>query len=104
MENNMQIEKLTEKFRRGTISNEEMVFLLNYLKDKEPGSEISEYYQSVWDIEEKYENDINSQSLYNEIIRTSGISGDKSMQLKESRKKISFTGNINSIMRYAAVF
>lgn len=100
----MQIEKLTEKFRRGTITNEEMVFLLNYLKDKEPGSEISEYYQNVWANEEKYENDINSDSLYNEIIRTIGISGDRSMQLKESRKKISFTGNINSIMRYAAVF
>jgi ferric-dicitrate binding protein FerR (iron transport regulator) len=104
MENNMQIEKLTEKFRLGTISYEEMVFLLNYLKDKEPRSEILVYYQNVWDKAEEYRNDINSQSLYNQITRTIGISSDGSMQSKERRKEISLTGNIKSIMRYAAVF
>ena len=32
----MQIEKLTEKFKLGTLTDEELSFLLNYLKDKEP--------------------------------------------------------------------
>ncbi len=99
----MLIKKLTEKFRLGTITNEEMAFLLNYLKDKEPGGEISEYYQSVWDSEEKFEDDINSYSLYNQIIRKIGTSNDNTMQLKEIRRKSPFTDYIKSIMRYAAV-
>ena len=100
----MQIEKLTEKFRLGTLTNEELAFLLNYLKDKEPQSEILVYYQNVWDKAEEDKNGINSQSLYNEIVRTIGISSDGSLQSKESRKEISFKGYIKSIMRYAAIF
>lgn len=40
MENQMQIEKLIEKFYLGTLTNEELSSLLNYLKDQEPQHEV----------------------------------------------------------------
>lgn len=99
----MQFEKLVEKFRLGIITNEEMSVFLNYLKDKEPGSEILEYFQVVWDNTEKYNYDIDSRSLYNEIAKKIGIPGDESLHIKESRINI-LKANIRSIIRYAAVF
>lgn len=104
MEKQLQIERLTEKFRHGTLTHEELAFLLNYLKDKEPQGEMLIYYQNVWDSVEEYNDDINSRSLYNQIAKSIGISSAGSMQSAKSRKAILFTGYTKSIMKYAAFF
>jgi len=104
MEKHLQIERLTEKFKLGKLTDKELSLLLNYLKDKEPTNEILVYYQNIWDKTEEYKNDINSKSLYNQIIRTIGITNRESISSNESQKEILFTGYIKTLMRYAAVF
>jgi transmembrane sensor len=104
MENKMQIEKLIEKFFLGTLTNEELTFLLNYLKDKEPQNEVLVFYQNMWNSATEFNSDIDSKRIYNQIVKTIGISEGRRMPATASSKEIIFTGYIRSVMRYAAVF
>ncbi|MCX6327048.1 MAG: DUF4974 domain-containing protein [Bacteroidia bacterium] len=101
MDNKMQIEKLTEKFYLGTVTNEELTFLLSYLKEKEPQHEILEYYQNLWDESSEINNDIDSERIYNEVFRKVSI---RLMTVTGSTKKVEFRGYFRLVMRYAAVF
>ena len=100
----MQIEKLIKKFYLGTLTNEELTFLLNYLKDEEPQHEVLVFYQNMWDKIEEYNNDIDSQGLYNQIIKTIGTSEGGRVPATGSSKEILFTGYVRLVIRYAAVF
>jgi len=104
MENKMQIEKVIKKFYLGTLTNEELTFLLNYLKDEEPQHEVLVFYQNMWDKIEEYNNDIDSQGLYNQIIKTIGTSEGGRVPATGRSKEILFTGYVRLVMRYAAVF
>jgi transmembrane sensor len=104
MENKMQIETLIKKFYHGTLTKEEMVFLLKYLKEKEPQHDVLRFYQDTWDKVGGYNNDIDSKRLYHQIVNKIGISGWGLMPATGSSKEIKFMGKVSSIIRYAAIF
>ena len=104
MENKMQIEKLIKNFYLGTLTNEELTFLLNYLKDKEPQHEILGFYQNMWDRAAEFNSDIDSKKIYNQIVKTIGVLEGGRMPATGSSKEIIFIGYVRLVMRYAAVF
>ena len=104
MENQVQIEKLIEKFHLGTLSNEELAFLLNYLKDQEPQHEVSVFYQHIWDRESEFNPDIDSKNIYDQVISNIGITGAGLIPATESPKGVKSGGYVIRIMQYAAVF
>jgi transmembrane sensor len=104
MENKMHIEELIKKFHQGTLSNEEMTFLLSYLKDKKPQHEILAYYQNMWDKPDEFKNDINSENLYNQIAKKIGISPEEKSETIIIPNKTLFTCQVRLALRYAAVF
>lgn len=97
----MQIKKLIDRFYLGTITNEEMTLLLSYLKEKEPQNEVLEFYQDMWDESSEFNNNIDSEKIYNEMVNRAGI-GKK--PVTGSPKKTEFIGYVRLVMRYAAVF
>lgn len=100
----MQIEKLISKFYLGTLTNEELTFLLDYLKDKEPQHELLDFYQNVWDEAAELYGEINSERIYNKVVRRAGISGGGLNPVTERQMKVEFSGYVSTIMRYAAFF
>jgi ferric-dicitrate binding protein FerR (iron transport regulator) len=104
MENKMQIEKLIKKFYLGTLTNEELTFLLNYLTDQEPQHEVLVFYQNIWDKAEEYNSDIDSKRIFNQIVKTIGVSEGGRLPATGSLKKVVFRDYVRLVMRYAAVF
>ncbi len=100
----MQIEKLIEKFYLKSLTDNEMVFLLNYLKDKEPQHEILSHYQEMWDKAGEYIEKINSKSIYYKIVREVSFSRVGLKSVSESPGRVGFRGYFRSFMKYAAVF
>lgn len=100
----MQIEYLIKKFYLGTLTKEEMSFLLDYLKHEEPQHEVLVLYQNIWDKAEEKNSDIDSHGLYNQIVRSIGITDRGMIPSTGSSKQGPFTSYIRSVMRYAAVF
>ena len=62
------IAKLIEKAKKGTLSNAEIRFLLDYLNDREPGVEIDSLYQRIWKETPEVNNDIDSKWIYQQIL------------------------------------
>ncbi len=56
----MQIETLIRKFYLGTLTNEELTYLLSYMKKSEPHNEILELYQKIWDKADSSKSEIDS--------------------------------------------
>jgi ferric-dicitrate binding protein FerR (iron transport regulator) len=104
MENKVQIEKLIKKFYLGTLTNEELTFLLNYLKEKEPRQELLDFYQNIWDEAEESDRDIDSKWMYNDVIEKIGILEGGRLPVNGSSKESKKTGYFSIIWRYAAVF
>jgi transmembrane sensor len=104
MENNMQIGDLINKSYLGTLTKEEMAFLLNYLKDKEPQHEILSYYQEIWDEAGKCNDYIDSKSIYDKIVKDVSFSGVGLKSVTGSPERLGSSGYIRAFMRYAAVF
>jgi len=100
----MQIKELIEKFYLGKLTNDEIIFLLNYLKDKEPQHEVLLYYQDLWDKSNEHNNYIDSKRIYNKVVSKVDFSGIGLKAATESPKKLVFRGYVRTIMRYAAVF
>ncbi len=100
MENMMQMKELIGKFYSGSISDEEMVILLNYLKEKEPQHEILSYYQGVWDNSSEPEVTIDSKGIFDKVVREIGVSPVGLSIPDRARSK----DYIRTFMRYAAVF
>jgi len=100
----MQIEELIGKFYLGSLTSDEMVFLLNYLKEKEPQHEILSYYQHVWDKASEFDVNIDSQSIFNKIISVVDSSRVGLKTVTESQDRVVLKGYIRIFMRYAAVF
>lgn len=104
MENKMQIEELIKKFHLGTISNEELTFLLSCLKDKKPQHEILVFYQNMWDKPDEFNSDINSEKIYNQIAKTIGISPDETSSEIKKAKGALYIRQFRLALKYAAVF
>jgi transmembrane sensor len=104
MENKMQIEKLIKKFYLGTVTNEELTFLLNYLKDKEPKQELSGFYQDIWNGAEESNRDIDSGRIYDHVIEKIGISEGGRLSVNGNSKESIIPGYVGTLLRYAAVF
>jgi transmembrane sensor len=104
IENIMQIKELIEKFYLGSLTDDEMVLLLNYLKEKEPQHEILSYYQGVWDKSSEVDIDIDSKGIYDKVIGAVVISPVEMETEAESPDTIDFKSYIRTFMRYAAVF
>jgi transmembrane sensor len=100
MENNMQIEELIKNFYLGKLSQEETAFLLNYLKEKDPQHEALVFYQNVWDKSSGLNSNIDSKRIYNQIVKTIGISEGE----LENPRNIRFSQYLKVVLRYAAVF
>ncbi len=100
----MQIEKLIEKFYLESLTNDEMVLLLNYLKEKEPQHEILSYYQEVWDKASESDVNIDSKSIYDKVVSEVSFSKVGLKAVTESPDRVDFKGYIRTFMRYAAVF
>ena len=100
----MQIETLIKKFYLGTLTNEELIFLLNYLKDTEPTNEVLVFYQNTWDRAAEFNSDINSKWIYNQIIKKIGISEGGRLPATGYPKETMIIGYGRLIMQYAAVF
>ncbi len=99
-----QIEALIGKFYLESLTNDEMVLLLNYLKEKEPQHEILSYYQGVWDKASESDVNVDSKSLYDKIVSEVGFSKEGFKAVTESPDSADFKGYIRIFMRYAAVF
>ncbi len=97
----MLIKKYIEKFYLGTITNEEMTLLLSYLKEKEPQSEVLEFYQNMWDKSSEVNNSVNSENIYNEIVSRVGV---LLKPVTGSPNKVIFSGYVRLVIGYAAVF
>jgi transmembrane sensor len=104
MENRMQIDELIKKFYRGTLTKEELSFLLEYLKPEEPQHELQVLYQDFWEKAERVNKDVDSRELFNEIITRIGIDKDVIIPERENPSISHFKRNIKLMMRYAAVF
>jgi transmembrane sensor len=104
MENKMKIENLIKKFYQGTLPEEDLIYLLNYLRKEEPEHEMLVLYQDIWDKTEMENCDVKSQMLYNQITKTIGIPNDASLPATGSPDKIKYIGYFRLVMRYAAVF
>ena len=104
MENKMQIEELIKKFHLGTLSNEELTFLLSYLKDKKPQHEILAFYQNMWEKPDEFNSDINSEKIYSQIVKTIGISPDETSSEITNPKVALYTRQFRLALKYAAVF
>jgi len=100
----MQIEKLIGKFYLESLTDDEMVFLLNYLKEKEPQHEILSYYQEVWDKSLEHNVNIDSKSVYDKIVSEVGLSRNELKAVTESPDRLGFKFYVRAFMRYAAVF
>jgi transmembrane sensor len=100
----MQIEELIGKFYLESLTDDEMVFLLNYLKEKEPQHEILSYYQAVWDKTSGFEVNVDSKSIYDKIVSEVSFSKVGFKAVTESPDSADFKGYIRIFMRYAAVF
>ncbi len=104
MENKIQIEDLIEKFYLESLPDDEMAFLLNYLKEKEPQHEILSYYQEVWDKADAFNENIDSKGIYDRVVSVVSFSRVGLKSVTESPDKLGFSGYITTFMRYAAVF
>lgn len=100
----MQVETLINKFYLETLTPEETIFLLDYLKVKEPQHEILLLYKDKWDKAGEHNNEINSKKLFNKIVNEIGILDRGLKQVEESPKGFKFIGKVSPIMRYAAIF
>lgn len=100
----MQIEELIKKFYLGTLSEEEMSFLRDYLKHEEPQHDLLVFYKNIWNKEEEDTEDVDSRKLFDEIVKKIGISHEMVKPLSGSSKVSLLMGNLRTIMRYAAVF
>jgi transmembrane sensor len=100
----MQIEELIGKFYLGSLTKDEMFFLLNYLKEKEPQHEILSYYQVVWDRASEFDLNVDSKSIYDKVVSEVSFSKVGLKAVTESPDKAGFKGYIRIFMRYAAVF
>lgn len=104
MENKMLIEKLIEKFYLESLTDNEMSFLLNYLKEKEPHHEIFSYYEVRWDKADEYNETIDSKSIYDKIVRDVSFSRLGLKSVTEIPDRAVFRAYIKKFIRYAAVF
>jgi ferric-dicitrate binding protein FerR (iron transport regulator) len=104
MENKMKIENLIKKFHLGTLPEEDLVYLLNYLRNEEPEEELMAFYQNTWDKTCVESDEINSQILYNQLTKKLGIPNDASLPAAGSPEKLQHRGYFRLIMRYAAIF
>jgi transmembrane sensor len=95
METKKHIEVLVEKFYLGTISNEEVGFLLTYLKDREPKSALLEIYQNKWTQAKNINEHVDSDKLFNSIIRK--------LELKTRRVTVNMS-HAWPVLKYAAIF
>jgi ferric-dicitrate binding protein FerR (iron transport regulator) len=104
MENKMKIEKLIENYYLESITDDEMVLLLNYLKDKEPQHEILSYYKEIWEKAGEYNETIDSKGIYDKIVRDVSFSRVGLKSATESPERVVFRASLRTFMRYAAVF
>ena len=100
----MLIEKLIEKFYLESLTDDEMVFLFNYLKDKEPHHEILSYYEVMWDKASEYNETIDSKSIYDKIVRDVSFSRVGLKSATESPDRVVFRAYSKKFIQYAAVF
>ena len=95
----MQLETLIKKFHLGTLTKEETISLLDYLKEKEPQHEVLCFLHDTWDKAGEYNNDIDSKRLFNQTINKIGILDGGLKPAEGSPKVIKFIGNkVSSIM------
>jgi ferric-dicitrate binding protein FerR (iron transport regulator) len=104
MENKIQIEKLIENYYLESITDDEMVFLLNYLKDKEPQHEILAYYKVIWEKAGEYNETIDSKGIYDKIVRDVSFTRVGLKSATESPERVVLRAYIRTLMRYSAVF
>ena len=86
----MQIKELIEKFYLGSLTDDEMILLLNYLKEKEPQHEILSYYQGVWDKSSEPDVMIDSKSIYDKVVSAVGVSPVGLKAVTESPDRVRF--------------
>jgi transmembrane sensor len=104
MKNMIRMKELIRKFYLQSLTNDEVVLLLNYLKEKEPQHEILSYYQVVWDKASEFEANIDSKSIYDRVVSEVSFSKVGFKAVTESPDSADFKGYIRIFMRYAAVF
>jgi transmembrane sensor len=106
MEYKMNIEELITKFYSGKISDEEMAFLLDYLKYENPNAEMLDLYQSIWNEAEDRKADIDSDQLLRQLAAKIGIPDKTSVSSPGSPERISRVSPVRflNVLRYAAVF
>jgi ferric-dicitrate binding protein FerR (iron transport regulator) len=104
MENKIQIEKLIENYYLESITDDEMVFLLNYLKDKEPQHEILAYYKVIWEKAGECNETIDSKGIFDKIVRNVIFTKVGLTSAPESPGRVVLKAYIRTLMRYAAVF
>ena len=96
----MDIEKLIRKFYLETITNDELTFLLNHLKGKDPGDELMVLYQKEWEESEGINIEINSKYIYNKVVTEVGVRLEPAAGSPEKVNRLGYLG----VLRYAAIF
>jgi ferric-dicitrate binding protein FerR (iron transport regulator) len=84
------IESLIRKFNDGDISTEELSFLISYLKENEPQSELLGLYEKVWNEIEIVNSRAQSSKIYKNIL--------KKIKKENDRPNVFF-----SVLKYAAI-
>lgn len=99
MKHEFDIKKLIEKFNLGSISREELLYMVSYFKENDPNNELLQVYQEAWEASLSETSEYNFSQAYSNILTNIKADTTRIKQLKKDRN-IDF----KLIWKYAAVF
>lgn len=97
----MNFDNLLKKLKENTLSEKEAAYLLAYLKNHEPGSEMKTLFKKAWDESSDINKEIDSKRIYNQVLNKINFKITQENTVSASR----FTSKyLMPALRYAAVF
>lgn len=97
------ITELIEKFRSGSISDEEIKLLLGFLNETNPSEQINRILNKAWDVSVGCNSEVDSRALYEGLKERLGLVSQVKGSAEERPNK-GVREMVKGILRYAAVF
>jgi len=104
-----EINNLINKLKEGSLTNSEIAYLLEYLKESQPGLEIQSLFQKAWNESPELNKEIDTKWIYNQVLNKVRINrvNDQERKLLPADDRFSLRSLKRYWMpalRYAAVF
>ncbi|NLJ48623.1 MAG: FecR family protein [Candidatus Atribacteria bacterium] len=97
------ITELIEKFRSGSITDEEIKLLMGFLNETNPSEQIKRILNKAWDVSAGCNSEVDSRALYEGLKERLGLVSQVKGSAEERPNK-GVRETIIGILRYAAVF